>query len=69
MGGGISLIDSATETASEIKETLVRNGIEGTPSGEPLAKFYVTDAPERFLKVVRFLGQKIAHIEQVSVGQ
>lgn len=70
MGGGISLIDSATETASEIKGTLVRNGIEGTPSREPLRKFYVTDAPERFLKVgERFLGQKIAHIEKISVGQ
>jgi glutamate racemase len=70
MGGGISLIDSATETASEIKETLVRNGIEGSPSREPLREFYVTDAPEKFLKVgERFLGEKIAHIEKISVGQ
>ena len=70
MGGGISLIDSATETAREIKETLTRNSIEGKPAREPLRKFYVTDAPERFLRVgERFLGQKIAHIEKISVGQ
>ena len=70
MGGGISLIDSATETASEIRETLIRNGIEGNPSHEPFRKFYVTDAPDRFLMVgERFLGEKIAHIEKISVGQ
>ena len=70
MGEGITLIDSATETVSEIKETLVRNDIKGSPSRQPLRKFYVTDAPEKFLKVgERFLGEKIAHIEKISVGQ
>jgi len=70
MGEGITLIDSATETVGEIKETLVRNDIKGSPSRQPLRKFYVTDAPEKFLKVgERFLGEKIAHIEKISVGQ
>jgi len=70
MGEGITLIDSATETVSEINETLVRNDIKGSPSRQPVRKFYVTDAPEKFLKVgERFLGEKIAHIEKISVGQ
>lgn len=76
MGGGIILIDSATETVREIKETLLRYGIEkNSPhsesfmTSEPSRMFYVTDAPERFLKVgERFLGQKMEHIEKINVG-
>jgi hypothetical protein len=37
--------------------------------GMPLREFYVTDSPERFLKVGgNFLGQKIEHIEKIVVG-
>ncbi|MBI5408752.1 MAG: glutamate racemase [Nitrospirae bacterium] len=67
MGDGIALIDSAQETVKEINETLIRLGMEGTPSASPLRKFYVTDAPERFLKVgERFLNQEIEHIEKIN---
>lgn len=69
MGDGIMLIDSAQETAKEIKETLIRNGIQGSPLSSPKRSFYVTDSPERFIKVgERFLKQKIDIIEKINVG-
>jgi hypothetical protein len=39
------------------------------PEAIPFNKFYVTDSPERFLKVgEKFLGQKIEQIEKIVVG-
>jgi glutamate racemase len=69
MGDGVALIDSATETAGEIRETLMRSGIGPASSSRPARMFYVTDAKERFLRVgERFLGQSIEHIEKIDVG-
>jgi len=35
----------------------------------PRKRFYVTDSPERFIKVgERFLEEKIEHIEKINVG-
>ncbi len=69
MGGGIALIDSATETVREIRETLRKNGMERPASSAPSHSFYVTDAEERFLRVgERFLGRTIGHIEKINVG-
>lgn len=75
MGEEIVLIDSATETVREIKETLLLYGIGGNSlresitTSEPSKMFYVTDAAERFIKVgERFLGRKIKHIEKIDVG-
>ena len=59
MGRGVQLVDSAEETASEVatvlkKKSLARERGRGSPS------FFVTDAPERFVKVgQRFLGEKV----------
>ncbi|GAB4418853.1 MAG: glutamate racemase [Thermodesulfovibrionales bacterium] len=69
MGDGVTLIDSAIETVREIREVLVRFGLERNYPTEPLRRFYVTDAPERFIRVgERFLGQKIEHIEKIDIG-
>ncbi len=69
MGDDIVMIDSATETVREIKEILAHYSIERIASPGPLQLFYVTDSPERFLKVgERFLGQKITHIEKINVA-
>jgi len=63
------LIDSARETAKEIKETLIKYGIQGSSLSGPKRTFYVTDSPERFIKVgERFLKLKIEHIEEINVG-
>ncbi|MEK6673116.1 MAG: glutamate racemase [Nitrospirota bacterium] len=69
MGDGIVLIDSAKETALEIRDTLVRDGMLSGTSMEPSRMFFVTDAPERFVRVgERFLGNKIEHIQKINIG-
>ncbi len=69
VGDDIVLIDSAQETVKEIKETLLRYGLESTSPSHLQQIFYVTDAPERFIKVgERFMGKKIDHIEIINIG-
>lgn len=69
MGPAVTLIDSAVETVREVRETLVRDGMEAPGSGEPWRLFYVTDSPERFRRVgERFLGDEIRDIEKVDIG-
>ena len=59
MGDTVYLVDSAEEIANEVsavlkKESLVRKNGKGSHS------FFVTDAPDRFVKVgQRFLGEKV----------
>lgn len=69
VGEGVVLIDSAVETAREIKNTLedlslLRQRREGV-----LHEFYVTDSPERFLTVgERFLGTQLDHIKKIELS-
>jgi len=68
MGEEVKLIDSGVETAHEIKTLLKSVGLNREKKGIPLREFYVTDSPERFLKVgEKFLGQKIEHIEVIKL--
>jgi glutamate racemase len=59
MGDGVTLVDSAEETAKDVgellkKHLLIRRNGRGTHS------FFVTDAPDRFIEVGRrFLGDKV----------
>lgn len=69
MGSDIRLIDSAVETAKRIKEIIKSKGIERKSKARPLREIYVTDSPERFIKVgERFLEQKIKHIEKIVLS-
>lgn len=69
MGRGIRLIDSAVETSHEIRTTLEDMAIVRKEKKRPVREFYVTDSPEKFLKIgERFLGKKIEHIEKIAVG-
>jgi glutamate racemase len=69
LGEGVTLIDSAIETAHEIKKALKVLGLNREQNNSPMREFFVTDSPERFLKVGEsFLGQKIVHIEKADVG-
>jgi len=59
IGPDVALVDSARTTASRVRETLVRYGLMRR-SGEGSVSFFVTDVPERFIKVAgRFMGQKV----------
>lgn len=59
MGPKVTLVDSAHTTAAAVRDTLVRYGLMRR-SGEGSVSFFVTDVPERFIKVAgRFMGHKV----------
>jgi glutamate racemase len=69
MGKGVMLIDSAVETSVEIKTVLSALELDNEQKSPPAREFFVTDSPERFLKVGEtFLGQKIENIEKIALG-
>ncbi|HXG51613.1 MAG TPA: glutamate racemase [candidate division Zixibacteria bacterium] len=59
MGPGARLVDSGTEVAREVATVLKRESL-ARRNGRGVHSFFVTDAPERFVKVGRrFLGEKV----------
>ncbi|MEW6213731.1 MAG: glutamate racemase [Nitrospirota bacterium] len=67
MGEDVRPIDSAIEVAQEIKAILEIAGLKREQKERPLREFYVTDSPERFIKIgERFLEDKIEHIELIA---
>jgi glutamate racemase len=59
MGGAVRLVDSAEETAKEVERVLKQAAL-GRKAGKGGHSFFVTDAPDRFIKVGRrFLGEKV----------
>lgn len=75
MGDSVKLIDSAEETAAEVREALTALGLINS-SGDtsvarlaPVRRYFVTDVPVRFEEQgSRFLGEKITSVEKVEVG-
>jgi glutamate racemase len=67
MGEGVVLVDSATETAAEVKDTLAEEGLlSGSAQGGGIY-VYLSDIPYRFREMgERFLGRPIEAVEQVS---
>jgi glutamate racemase len=67
MGDDVVLVDSATETAAEVRETLASSHLlsENVTGGEIYV--YLSDIPYRFRDVgERFLGRPIDAVEQVA---
>jgi glutamate racemase len=59
VGSTVRLVDSAEETAKEVESALNKDALI-RKSGEGVHSFFVTDAPDRFIKVGRrFLGEKV----------
>ncbi len=59
LGKKVALVDSAEETAREVEETLRKAGLRRA-RGRGAASFFVTDVPDRFVKVGRrFLGERV----------
>ncbi len=72
IGGIVSapLIDSAVETAKEIRRVLEQSETLCGRRGQGSREFYVTDAPHKFAGVgERFLEQAITNISRVSLEQ
>ena len=68
MGDEIKLVDSAEETALEIKEVLARENLLNDNNSNSVREFYLTDVSETFISVAgRFLGEKIDKIEMVDI--
>jgi glutamate racemase len=67
MGGDVVLVDSATETAAEVKETLASSGLLSENDSGGQIYVYLSDIPYRFREVgERFLGRPIESVEQVA---
>lgn len=59
LGPEVQLVDSATETAREVKAALATHGLAAA-RGPGSTSFFVTDTPDRFVKIgSRFLGSAV----------
>jgi len=68
MGDQVTLVDSAAETARSVHQLFSEQGLENPQHGGQRA-FYVTDVPDRFVRVGRaFLGAELKRAEQVQIG-
>lgn len=68
VGGGVSLIDSAEETAREVQRVLKEAGLLNSRNFMGKNTLYVTDVPVRFEKVSRlFMGNGLPAPQQVDV--
>ena len=69
VGPGITLIDSATETAKEVASVLDKLKWQRPGTGPAERKYFVTDTPTRFERLGKlFLGDEQLTAEQVKVG-
>ncbi|MGD9763942.1 MAG: glutamate racemase [Candidatus Binatia bacterium] len=66
MGNGVRLVDSGAATAAVVRDLLEERGLLRTARGAGVS-FFVTDAPERFMKVgARFLGAQVDSAVQLD---
>jgi glutamate racemase len=70
VGDGVTLIDSAEETAIEIKRILYDKKSLNRNSSRPQQEFYLTDVSDSFINIAgRFLGAEIDHIYQIDLKE
>jgi glutamate racemase len=68
MGPGVTLVDSAVETAREVHAVLSANGLLRTAATPPGHSFFASDSPLRFREVGRlFVGDVLQEVELVDV--
>jgi len=69
LGPGVTLIDSADETAESVNRELAERQLTADGQGSPEHRFVVSDDEPHFRKVgARFLGEKIKQVEVVPLG-
>lgn len=70
MGDGVTLVDSARETARTVHGILERTGSLRPESERGIHHFYVTDVPAGFVRVGnRFLGEDLGDVYQVRLEE
>jgi glutamate racemase len=68
-GAGITLVDSAEETARETQRTLAQRGLDRPPGTGGRCEIFVSDAARRFAEVgSAFLGEELTQITTVDQG-
>lgn len=68
MGPGVRLVNSARETALEVKKTLQRLELLASTGKKGHHRFFVTDNPEKFRRVGKlFLGDPPEEVEEVDL--
>ncbi len=68
VGDGISLIDSAVEIAQVALRILADSNLLRKSSSGGKHSFYVTDSPERFIKVgAKFLRENLSAVKQIRL--
>jgi glutamate racemase len=68
MGEGVTLIDSAEETAKSVKSRLERNGTVSGRDDSPEPRFFVSDIPHHFQRVGALcLGRNLNDVTQVDL--
>ncbi|MDE3129365.1 MAG: glutamate racemase [Gemmatimonadota bacterium] len=69
LGPGVSLIDSAEETAAETARVLAERGLAAPPDATPTYQYVCSDEPSRFRELgQRFLGRPIDRVESHPLG-
>jgi glutamate racemase len=69
MGPGVALIDSAEETALEVRRVLEEGGLAAPAGHQASHRFAVSDDEARFRQVgARFIGERLGAAEVVRLG-
>jgi glutamate racemase len=69
MGDRVILINSAEETAKELKNYLKEKKLLNKTSKKPVYKFFVSDQPQKFIQIgQRFLGRKIKKAQMIDIN-
>ncbi len=70
LGEKVKLIDSAQETAGEVKSILEEYRLLRSSKAKPCRRFYVSDVPDRFVEVgERFLKGKISKVKRIDIDE
>lgn len=70
MSDKVTLIDSAEETALEVKRLLESKDLVNPSKSEPSHRFYVSDFPEKFIQIgERFLGERIREVKRIDINK
>lgn len=70
MGDGVTLVDSAEETANTVAEILRRDKILRPTSERGNQHYFVTDVPAGFIRIgKRFLGDRLGDVYQVNLEE
>ena len=67
VGKSVHLVDSATQTATEVKSMLTWNESLSSSRAKPKHRFFVTDEPDHFMGLgEKFLGQALRSVERTN---